>query len=214
MNKTKDEKKFAGLIAMLDETFGKESSKLRVEIYFGALKEFEITEVEQAIYLAIGTLKFYPKPVELIELMTGNLEDISALAWTDFLHGLNGWHSVRFEDKIITATILAIFPSWFEACQLTLTELSFKRKEFIEVYKAIARNPQRVAFLPDILPGYFEIDNNNRSYGSDPRAIEAKQPDLICASYKIALPPPQEREAIPEIVKPLIDKIIGEEETK
>lgn len=71
MEKSKDFEIFGALMGMLGENFDKELSPLKVELYFDCLNDFEIEKVKKAVFVAIKTLKFFPKVAELRELIQG-----------------------------------------------------------------------------------------------------------------------------------------------
>jgi len=116
----RDSVEFAKQLSLLSETYGKPISDALGEIYFRALREFTIEQVEAAVELAIDTRKFFPKPAELRELIEGNPEDRAANAWAAFLEAAanGGTASVKFSDRATAAAMDAVFGSWLEACRL------------------------------------------------------------------------------------------------
>jgi hypothetical protein len=77
---------FGGLMAVLEEVFDKDFTLQRVEIYFRALAAWPIERIKDAVESAVRTLKFFPKPAELIELIEGSPDDQAEQAW-----GSSGW---------------------------------------------------------------------------------------------------------------------------
>lgn len=62
-----DKKQFSAIMAGIGEAFDKPVSKTRMALYFDALSDFSINQVEQAARRAIRELKFFPKAAELAE---------------------------------------------------------------------------------------------------------------------------------------------------
>lgn len=115
-----DSAKFAGLFALLAQSFDKEASDALAQIYFDNLKDFTIEQVASAVEQAIRSRKFFPKVAELRELIDGNPEDRAAQAWAGFLEAAadGGQASVQFSDRATAAAMDAVFGSWLEACRL------------------------------------------------------------------------------------------------
>ena len=67
--KVSDKNKFASAFQTMCEIFDKKNTKIMVAGYFTALEPFPIIKVEAAISQAIKTCRFFPKPVELIDLI-------------------------------------------------------------------------------------------------------------------------------------------------
>ena len=58
---------------------------MKLKIYQEALRAYSDSQIESAIGVALKSLRFFPKPVELIELIEGKKEEQSALAWEALL---------------------------------------------------------------------------------------------------------------------------------
>jgi hypothetical protein len=155
---------FSVLMLTLSELYDKKVSEPVLKMYFIALEQFPIEQVQRAVNRAVTELKFFPKPAELIELMAGNRDDRAESAWETLWQAYlkaGYWDSVIFEDLIITATVLNVFGGWV-AMSAMLKELSpemiqAKRKEFVASYRREANKPAKYEFKH--LPGYHEINN-------------------------------------------------------
>lgn len=80
-----DKKQFAGLIGALGEIFGQEVSKPKLALYFAALRDLSIEQVQAATETLAGSAKFFPRPVEIREAVEGSIQDRAAVAWRTFL---------------------------------------------------------------------------------------------------------------------------------
>jgi len=120
-------------------------SPMKMEIYFKALDDLSIEDVEKATWHLIRTrtVASFPKVAEIREAVTGNIDDRATLAYDAFARGKSqtgAYDSVSFEDRIIHAVIRAM-GGWKDVCLITEDEWKFRRKEFIDTYKALSRNP-------------------------------------------------------------------------
>jgi hypothetical protein len=143
-----DRSRFAELMYALSETFDTKVSALRVQLYFDALVDLPIAAVERAARLAVGTLRFFPKPTELRELVQGNVEDEAGIAWAAFQREVSRVGYMR-EPDLPAATMDAIrlvFGDWRRACASLPSpdsdrapELMGWRKQFVAAYSDTKR---------------------------------------------------------------------------
>ncbi len=75
-----DKNRFASAFQTMCEIFDKKNTKIMLAGYFKTLESFSIDQVEKAVSTAIGSCKFFPKPVELIEFITGGQSQIASNA--------------------------------------------------------------------------------------------------------------------------------------
>jgi hypothetical protein len=155
-----DLKKFAVCVEAMRGEFtpNEQLSKLQLDVKFKALMDIPIEDIERATWTIISTRKTasFPKVAEIREAATGSLEDKSVIAYDAFTKGkaaTGAYDSVSFHDKTIHAVIMAM-GGWQEICIITEEEWKFKRREFIDLYKAITRNPGRD--IPEKLIGLGE----------------------------------------------------------
>ena len=64
-----DRRAFAVEMALLAEVFGEQISETRIAAYFTALEDRALGEVQRAMRTAIRTSRYFPRPVELIEII-------------------------------------------------------------------------------------------------------------------------------------------------
>lgn len=157
LNKTK----FSEGMSLLCETYQREPSKLLMKAYYMALKDLNDTDYEQAIGNVLQDRKFnkMPMPGEIREYATGSIDDKATLAYDAFTKGkakTGAYDSVCFDDKIIHAVVEAMggWSGLNGVCMITEDEWRFKRKEFIDLYKAISRQSGRE--IPEKLIGISE----------------------------------------------------------
>jgi len=135
-----------------------EVSDMKMEINFKALSDLTIEQLERATWELINTRKTasFPKVAEIRDAAIGSVEDKAILAYDAFTKGKGAtgiYRSVCFEDKMIHAVVEAM-GGWTDVCQITEDEWKFRRREFLDLYKAMSRHCNRD--IPDRLIGLAE----------------------------------------------------------
>lgn len=165
MDRTKDKQKFQGLMAMLQENFNTETSAKKLELYFKVFESYAIEVFEEAVYLAIKTLKFYPKVADLLEIIEGRAEEKSLIAWQRVLEALRitgTYQSVKFEDSLIHYCIQQM-GGWSRFSTFTDEDLIWREKQFRELYQVGDRHKEHLE-IPDHIAGFFEEDNRSKGF--------------------------------------------------
>lgn len=138
-----DRPRFAELMLALSETFESQVSSLRMQLYFDSLRDLPIESVTSAVQAAIDRLKFFPKPVELREMVDGPVADAAALAWAEFTRevGRVGYMRTPSLPATTMETVRIVFGGWRQACgslpapdSERAPELMGWRKQFIAAY--------------------------------------------------------------------------------
>lgn len=152
-----DGRRFAELMMALGETFREPVSDFRAEIYFNALKNLPLAEVETAVQLAIQGKTFFPKPAELRELVNGNASSEADLAWAAFQREVTrvGYMRTPSLPETTMATVRQVFGSWRAACSALPSpdsdrapELMGWRKQFVAAYSDTKRR-EAAGYLTD-----------------------------------------------------------------
>jgi hypothetical protein len=161
--KAEDIPKFTQCLLVLGEVFNEQVSELRMEAYRAALSGYELSAIESAINRAIGTLKFFPKPAELIELMEGSHDDRAGQAWRVFLEAVSdgGDASVKFLDPAAATAVDVTFGGYLQAAR-TIREadepmVAHYRKNFMQAYQTARKFPRQVETYR---AGNFEFQNS------------------------------------------------------
>lgn len=143
--KQTDFDRFGAAFGTMCEVFEKATSPIITRVYFRALSAFSVAEVENAMAQAIGTLKFFPKPAELIELIAGKPEaestQIETAATSQVAEVMKQIRTVGFYghpvfDDPLTLRLLSGRWTFRSLCQMTETELKWWAKDFIEAYRS------------------------------------------------------------------------------
>ena len=133
-----DRIEFATIVAALAELHGKELTDAATELYFRALADVEIAEFRKAAATAARTCKFFPKPVEILDLVRGPGNDRAALAWTELqqqVSSVGGYGKPEFADPALTETV-RLLGGWEDVCWPREAE-PWMRKRFAELYQSV-----------------------------------------------------------------------------
>ncbi len=175
----KDKARFCQLLVTTAELFEKDLSTPILNLYFTALKDFSINQIERALGKVVVSCKFFPKPVEIIELIgggPGQLEDIAQVQAdlvVNAIRKIGSYQSVMFRDPATIAVIQQSFGGWIKAClELMETNTKWFRKDFISAYQAYSRQGIKGN---GHLAGLIETDNMTRGHLEfipDPKMVE------------------------------------------
>jgi len=161
----KNQKRFAKNITGLAALYEKELSVSLQELYWTLFADWTDDQFEAACQAAANKLKFFPKPVELRELVGGDQEAVALGAW-ETLHNaikrIGNWQSVRFEDSRITRAVESM-GGWQAVCLWETKDLSYRRHEFLRTYQALQDGGP-----PRTMAGLIEQGSTGRGYRVPP----------------------------------------------
>jgi len=198
---TKTKRKiFAELFTALCELFDKKLSVVLTDIYFKTLEKYTVEQIQAAFDLAFVACKFFPKPSDFIEFITGGQEkldseaDIEAAKVLKAIKTYGAYNSVCFDNAITQAVITQHFGGWVKICQ-ELTEETEKwfLKDFPKYYKSYSREGLKHFGK---LCGIHEINNSANGLGyvhpvayignvQKAKMIENKQDNVVQLSTKL-----------------------------
>ena len=167
MNKTE----FRDVFALLCETYGKEPTKVLMSAYYMVLEDLTVEEFKSSIKSILASRKYstMPLPADILEFVNGSADDNSLIALKILENEMarsGSYNSVCFKDSAIM-TVVDNMGGWINLCRITEDEWKFRKKEFLDLYKALLRNPNRLHAVP-YLAGLNE--HNNRINGFDNEA--------------------------------------------
>lgn len=177
-----DKSSFHELMLGAGELYGKEITKPLLRIYFNALEDLSLEQVEQSFTKHTKSTdqagSFFPKPADLIRQINGTskhneqaLDDKAEIAWHVIegeIRRIGSHSTLRMEDRQALAAVKAI-GGWKKICGLTISELTWAHKEFVAAYKNYERTD--VNLLPDKLPGRIFLENNKRDQSSGMKSL-------------------------------------------
>lgn len=162
-----DKSAFRDMMMAAGEVYGREITKPLLQMYFAALDQVGIDQVQAAMMAHMqnpDSGQFFPKPADLIKQMTGTtkqqnaaIEDKAAIAWACIerdIRRIGSYGTLKLEDKQALATVKAM-GGWQSICQTETSKMEWKRKEFIRMYETLERMPLEA--LPSSLPGRIEM---------------------------------------------------------
>lgn len=180
MERNLDYQKFAENLGILAEGLGASVSVAQIEAYWRVLERFDAAQVFRALNLSLETFQFFPKPVQILELMQGSPTDRAERAWQYLIdalcEGAGQYYSCYVQDGACAKAIARCWGS-VTHCFNALRELgpnepmyANQRKAFISAYGSSLRE--------DCEPRYFAgaCETNNRTLS---HALDYEQPVVL-----------------------------------
>lgn len=136
-----EKSQFAKSMAAIGEIYGREISEIMVGIYWNALKNYAMPDVQRAFQghtRDTDSGQFFPKPADLIRHIEGNKDGKALLAWSKVYRAIGSYgrrNSVVFDDPVIHAVITEM-GGWVELAGVTEDEVPFRAKEFEKRYRS------------------------------------------------------------------------------
>ncbi|MFZ9311443.1 MAG: hypothetical protein ACO24O_08085 [Arenimonas sp.] len=160
-----DFKNFTLRLTGLAEVFDKPITPALIQVYFSALSDLDADAVYGALSASAARLKWFPKPVEIRELIEGTSADRGQIAWetlTAAIKRFGAYTSVQFAEPALADAILETFGGWIEACtKLPPTEdpmhASFRKRFEVAYELARKKSTHRTQYLV----GIAEAGNRN-----------------------------------------------------
>lgn len=180
MNQQEFKIKFFKNLGSLALTLGEQVTKERLQAYFDILADGgrQPEDILAAIRQAVKVCKFFPKPAELIELMTGGKGGGKdpAVAWQEVLKAMEDigpYGNVEFSDGAIGAAIIGL-GGWPSLCELSYEELTLQRipARFAALYAEAVRHGRHRT--PGALAGIIDRDNAARGYELESSTVRAR----------------------------------------
>jgi hypothetical protein len=144
----KDKKIFKKFMMILGEIHSREVSAALLEAYWLSLDGFTDEDCSRAFTKLIQTLRFFPKPADVIEAIRQDdpkVEDVALMQATDIVRQVRdlGAYRTPLLDDPITKWLMSARWTWRTVCAMTEEEHKWFFKEFVEAYKAFDRNKLR-----------------------------------------------------------------------
>lgn len=172
-----DRGNFYALMTGLFEMYGKKGSPELLEIYFNALRAYDIADLGRAANqhaLDPDSGQFMPKPADFVRHIDGSKETRAMRAWSKVeraVRGIGPYPTIVFDDPIIHA-VIEDMGGWLDLCNCPKeSDFVFRGREFEKRYQGYALQGGAKEF-PRVLIGLIEADCNQRN-------LPAPQPQLI-----------------------------------
>ncbi len=116
-----------------------------IKLYFHLLADYDLEDVLKALMQTAVSCRFFPKPVEIIEHISGSQDEKALLAWERLGDAKKQFHpdvvcDMSFVESGIQRAVAAM-GGWREVHFWPQKYLGFKKKEFVELYKAYSKAP-------------------------------------------------------------------------
>jgi len=180
MNANEDGAKFRALLTGAMDFYGKEVSDFAANIWWSALRTYDIGAVISAFERHLGnpdTGQFPPKPADIVKALEGTTQDTACMAWAKVqqaVGSVGGYRSVVFDDPIIHLAIVDV-GGWPELCECPMKELPFLQKRFENAYRAYRLRRDDLPPHSRHLPGRCERENALGSYPVEPPMLVGNQ---------------------------------------
>jgi hypothetical protein len=160
---------FFASLAVIAETVNRKISPVLIKAYWVCLEPYLFAEVQRALGEILknpGIKKhpYFPTPTDIIEIIEGDVQSKSLLAWTEVtkaIREIGHYNSVIFSDALIHAVIRDM-GGWIALCQHTEKELPFLQRDFERRYQIYCR--RRPEVLPKQLSGRIAHQNAVTGY--------------------------------------------------
>ena len=163
------------LTTALSEQFGRKNSESGLMMFVNATADIPLADFERSVMQAARVCRFMPTPAEVRQVNLPTPVDVQSraiLAWDEVRRAISvhgGYQTVQFDDPVTAAAVRAI-GSWNDLCETETDQMLWKKKEFIEAYKAV----YSLGVVRDVdvsgLPGILASDARRFGY-SDPSSV-------------------------------------------
>lgn len=157
-----DKARFAELVTGTAEALGRNLSKAGIRVFWNALREHSLPEVERAFDAHIRGERgqFMPTPADIIRQISGDPAERSMEAWRQVVDAMSrhgGGVTVMFSDPRVNAAIESM-GGWPDLCAST-EDRKWLERRFREHYDVA--NPERGK---RVLRGRYDIENAARGF--------------------------------------------------
>jgi hypothetical protein len=176
--KEEDLEAFSKELLTIGEAFYEKRDKSQIApevvmIYFDALREHSLHDVLRALRAHVKTptrCKFWPKPGDIEELISGSRATASLEAWTKVeaaVRRQGRYRSVVFDDALIHA-VLDDMGGWSCVCEVaTEKDMQFQRQEFCRRYEGM----RSTRGFPAVLLGVLDAEALRMDMGMSPPTL-------------------------------------------
>jgi uncharacterized protein DUF6475 len=195
--KSNEMSEFSRLLTTVSALYKHPMNELTMEIYWQALKGFELSVIQQAFHAHIrnpDSGQFMPKPADILRYVNGSSEAQALQAWTrvwQTMRDVGSYDSLVFDDAILHR-VIEDMGGWIRLSEYTAKEMDFLMHEFKKRYAAYVLHPP--TSYPRQLTGRFAWQNSQFGHES--------QPPLLIGDTKKAQEVYQQGRA-PELPRPI-----------
>jgi hypothetical protein len=158
----KEKLRLKNALVVCAEFFNRNLSEGVLEIYISSLKDYAVDKVLQALKSCTQELSYMPSLADILQRIgkKGDADALSELAWSyvlDVIRVCGIYKSFAFKDKAIRKSLSLM--DYEMLCICGRNEIHWKKKEFIESYKAFLKINNYDA--PNYFSGIIELNNGD-----------------------------------------------------
>lgn len=160
---TQDRDAFGRMMFALGDTFNEPVSEIRVEAYFDALSDLETPDVLAAGRRAIAECRYFPRPVELRDMVEGSSADNAEAAWNELrriVRQVGYYNTPEWPSEELRRAAMELYGGWRALCERLPSEgpeFFAARKAFLASYTAnVGREKRERVMLPAHLQRLLE----------------------------------------------------------
>jgi hypothetical protein len=173
-----DRPRFAQVLGSLGVVFGKQIHEEVYSLYFAALQDLTIDQIEQGAFSLIQRWKdpWLPTPATIREAAEGDIETRAVLALAELKQAMSHsgrYRSVRFQDAALMCYVEQC-GGWPTVCEdyshLSQRDLGFWEQNFKKTYSILARLGSQPAakFLHGIADAHNSLHRGSFDHGALP----------------------------------------------
>jgi len=175
------------IVSAVYSFYGKTTSDMIVDFWIAGLAEYDLESIKNAFTTHMKTPpqgRFLPKLADITDILKGDSQDRSLVAWAKFdrtLRTIGSYQSIIFDDPIIHL-IISDMGGWCSFDSKTEDEWPFVRNEFINRYKAYSKM-NKLPMHHKVMIGKTQMENEKNGYAS-PEPIAIGAAEQVALVYK------------------------------
>lgn len=168
--RNEDREALTAMLAKVMSIYGKQITAGFVDVFFDALKGFDLDSVRRGLNAHVqnpDSGQFPPKPADVVRLIDGTSQDQGMQAWSRVdkaVRRVGPYQSVVFDDAIVHRVIDEM-GGWIKLCNTpSEDDYKFQGIEFARRYRAYVIAGGAGSDYPRHLIGMTEAENNTAGY--------------------------------------------------
>lgn len=179
-----DKEQFSKIMLSVAEVFEKEMTKMKLMVYFSALQDLTIEQVQEGVNKHLRDTQagtFMPKPSDILKQVNGTeraaqeqLEGTAQMQWMNVTHAISRcgrYRTPNFKDPYTRAAVTAM-GGWSLFCDLSNEQLNWKGKEFVKTYQSMVTKP--IDQLPNNVQGLEDLQKTKMQAADSLENIQKK----------------------------------------
>jgi len=150
-----DKQRFANVLCGVADYYGKELSNATIGLYWQGLQQFDVTDVERALWEHTQNPdagQYMPKIADLVRTLQGRTQDQAALAWSkvdNAVRTVGTYVDVVFDDALIHRVVSEL-GGWIWLGKQDEKEWPFVAKRFEALYRSYRTLAEAPVYPPQL----------------------------------------------------------------